>query len=48
MKWNLDDIMPLDKFDDLYLEVEGEIKTLEKWVERVNPKMSQKEFGEML
>jgi len=48
MKWNLDDIMPLDKFDDLYREVEGEIKTLEKWVERVNPKMSQKEFGEML
>lgn len=48
MKWNLDDIMPIDKFDDLYREVEGEIKTLEKWVEKVNPKMSQKEFGQML
>ncbi|MDD3998765.1 MAG: M3 family oligoendopeptidase [Candidatus Shapirobacteria bacterium] len=48
MKWNLDDIMPLDKFDNLYREVEGEIKTLEKWVEKVNPKMSQKEFGQML
>ena len=48
MKWNLDDIMPLDKFDSLYKEVEAEIKTLEKWVEKVNPKMSQKEFGQML
>jgi len=48
MKWNLDDIMPIDKFDDLYKEVEGEIKTLEKWVERVKPEMNQKEFGEML
>ena len=48
MKWNLDDIMPINKFDALYREVEGEIKTLEGWVERVNPKMSQKEFGEML
>jgi len=48
MKWNLDDIMPLNKFNDLYKEVEGEIKTLEKWVEKLNPKMSQKEFGEML
>jgi len=48
MKWNLDDILPLNKFDDLYKEVEGEIKTLERWVEKVNPKMSQKEFGEML
>lgn len=48
MKWNLDDIMPIDKFDDLYKEVEGEIKTLEGWVERVKPEMNQKEFGEML
>ncbi len=48
MKWNLDDIMPIDKFDDLYNEIESEIKTLEKWVERVKPAMSQKEFGEML
>ena len=48
MKWNLDDIMPIDKFDDLYKEVEREIKTLEKWVERVKPEMSQKEFGQML
>lgn len=48
MKWNLDDIMPLDKFDSLYEEVEAEIKTLEKWVEKVNPKMSQKDFGQML
>ena len=48
MKWNLDDIMPIDKFDDLYKEVEREIKTLEKWVERVKPEMSQKEFREML
>lgn len=48
MKWNLDDILPLDKFDKLYEEVEGEIKTLEKWVERVKPEMSQKEFGEMM
>jgi len=48
MKWNLDDILPLNKFDELYKEVEGEIKTLEKWVEKVKPNMSQKEFGEML
>ena len=48
MKWNLDDIVPKNKFDDLYNEVEKEIKTLEKWVERVKPNMSQKEFGEML
>jgi len=48
MKWNLDDILPLNKFDDLYREVEGEIKTLEKWVEKLKPEMSQKEFGEML
>ena len=48
MKWNLDDILPLKKFDNLYNEVEGEIKTLEAWVEKLDPKMSQKEFGEML
>jgi oligoendopeptidase F len=48
MKWNLDDIMPLDKFDDLYKEIEREIKTLEKWVEKIKPEMSQKEFGQML
>lgn len=48
MKWNLDDILTLNKFDSLYQEVEGEIKTLEKWVEKLNPKMSQKEFGELL
>jgi len=48
MKWNLDDIMPIDKFDALYEEAEKEIKTLEKWVERVRPGMSRKEFGEML
>jgi oligoendopeptidase F len=48
MKWNLDDILPLNKFDDLYNEVEKEIKVLEKWVEKVRPDMSQKEFGEML
>ena len=48
MKWNLDDILKANKFDDLYKEVEGEIKTLEKWVEKLDPKMSQKEFGEML
>ncbi len=48
MKWNLDDIMPVGKFDDLYKEVEDEIKTLEEWVEKVRPEMSQKEFGEML
>jgi len=48
MKWNLEDIMTIDKIDDLYKEVEREIKTLEKWVERVKPEMSQKEFREML
>lgn len=48
MKWNLDDILPVNKFDELYKEVEDEIKTLEKWVERAKPEMSQKEFGEML
>ena len=48
MKWNLDDVLKANKFDDLYKEVEGEIKTLEKWVEKLDPKMSQKEFGELL
>lgn len=48
MKWNLDDIMPIDKFDALYEEAEKEIKTLERWVERVKPGMSKREFGEML
>ncbi|MFA6007884.1 MAG: M3 family oligoendopeptidase [Candidatus Shapirobacteria bacterium] len=48
MKWNLDDILPLNKFDDLYREIEKDIKTLEKWVEKLDPKMSQEEFGEML
>lgn len=48
MKWNLDDILPVEKFDELFKEVETEIKTLEKWVEKVRPEMGQKEFGEML
>lgn len=48
MKWNLEDILPLDKFNALYEKVEGEIKTLEKWVEKLDPKMSQEEFGKML
>ena len=48
MKWNLDDILPLNKFDNLYQEVERDIKTLEKWVEKLEPKMSQEEFGKML
>lgn len=48
MKWNLDDILPLSEFDNLYQEVEKNIKTLEKWVEKLDPKMSQEEFGKML
>jgi oligoendopeptidase F len=48
MKWNLDDILPVGEFGGLYQEVENEIKTLEKWVEKLDPEMSQKEFGAML
>lgn len=48
MKWNLDDIIPQDKFEKLYKECEEEIKELEKWVGKVNPKMSKEEFKKML
>ena len=48
MKWNLDDILPLNKFDDLYREIEGEIKVLEKWVGKLDPKMDKEEFKELL
>jgi len=48
MKWNLDDILPVEKFDELYKEVEADLKILEKWVEKLDPEMSQEKFGEML
>lgn len=48
MKWNLDDILPQNKFNDLYHEIENDLETLKKWVEKLDPKMSQEEFKKMM
>lgn len=48
MKWKLDDILPQNKFDDLYHEIEEDLETLKKWVEKLDPKMSQEEFKRMI
>lgn len=48
MKWNLDDILPQNKFNDLYHEIENDLETLKKWVEKLDPKMSQEKFREMM
>lgn len=48
MKWNLDDIVPLNKFDDLYGEIEKDLEVLKKWVEKLHPKMSREDFGKLM
>lgn len=48
MKWNLDDILPQNRFEELYEECKKEIKKMKRWVKKVDPKMSKEEFREML
>lgn len=42
--WNLDDILPADKFDTLYAEIEAEIPKYEEWKKKLSPDMSEVDF----
>jgi len=48
MNWNLNDILPVDKFDNLLKELEREIEVTEKWWKRLNPEMNKETFEEFL
>lgn len=48
MKWNLDDILPVEEFDALLTELEKEIEVTEKWWVKLDPEMSEKVFEEFL
>ncbi|MBI2672387.1 hypothetical protein HYX16_05620 [Candidatus Woesearchaeota archaeon] len=44
MKWNLDDILPVDKFSKLHSEIEEEIKKINEFYELLAPEMEEKDF----
>jgi oligoendopeptidase F len=46
--WNLDEISPLHKFDDLLKETEKEMEKVDGWWKKLNPKMTTAEFGKYI
>jgi oligoendopeptidase F len=48
LTWDLDDVYPLNKYDDLLKELEEEIGRTESWWKKLDRKMSKEEFGEFL
>lgn len=46
--WNLDDICPDNKFEELLTEAEKSIELMEKWWEKLSKDMSVAEFGKFL
>lgn len=48
LKWNLDDILKKEDFDDLFDDVKKDSEILESWVEKLKPDISEKKFEEFL
>jgi len=48
MKWNLDDILKIEEFDGLYLEIEKDLEQLKKYASELDPKMSEEKFKELI
>ena len=44
MNWNLDDICPIEKFDDLLKEIERESEKLDDWWTKLKAEMTNEEF----
>ncbi len=47
-KWNLDDIVSLEAYDELYKAVEREIDEIDKWVEQLDPRMKKDDFKNIM
>jgi len=48
MNWNLDDICPKDKFDDLAKEIETNSEDLEKWWPKMEAEIDENQFREFI
>ena len=48
LRWNLDDILPMDRFEALFAEVERDRKRYDAWYKKLSPTMSAKEFREFI
>lgn len=48
MKWNLDDILPINKFDELYKEIEADLKKIEKLWKNLRPEMRSSDFSNFI
>jgi len=46
--WNLNDILPVEKFDELYDEIEKEMPMLDEWFGKLDPEMSTFEFKKLI
>ncbi len=44
LKWNLDDILPLNKFDSLYKEIEKDLIKIEAFYKTLDPRMPSDKF----
>ncbi len=48
LKWRLDDIVTMEKFDKLEKEIKKEVGRAGGWIEKLKPEMSGKDFREMV
>ncbi|MBR9682915.1 M3 family oligoendopeptidase [Candidatus Woesearchaeota archaeon] len=48
LQWNLDDVLKVEDFDNLFAEVEKGIGRVDGFYEKMNPQMSEKDFKEYL
>ncbi|MFC2091459.1 M3 family oligoendopeptidase [Elusimicrobiota bacterium] len=48
MKWKLDDIVTLDKFEKLFTKVENSIKSMSDFVDMLDPDISNKDFKRII
>lgn len=48
LKWNLNEILPIDKFDELHSEIEKDIKQFSKYYEKLSPDMNENDFKDMM
>lgn len=47
-RWNLDHILPVGEFDNLYSEIEKDVGEFPKYLEKVSPEMSAGDFQEVV
>lgn len=48
LKWNLDDILPLNKFDSLYEEIERDLIKIKGLHKKLSPKMREVDFAKFI